>query len=177
MATTGAATPNCTLVPYTFSFDGSTCVASFVVDNAIKAAQQISAEYVVLFNPVPIAGWPTFHPKVAWGSAFGVGGATPSYSADYVPALPCLDDDINGVNVLPAIPSGAQDFAADYAASAAAGSGNPQYATPGTAMMCVANTGWTAMTLVSGNIFGLPPGSYIQPWYKVIDRADGFTHQ
>jgi hypothetical protein len=162
----------CTLVPYQFNFDGSQGVASFIVDNGAKGSQAISVEYVLLFDPVPLATWPTFHPKVAWGSTFGVGGATPSYSQDYVPVLPCLDDDVNGVNVLPDIPSGAQDFATDYATAAAAGTGNPQYATPGKAMMCVANTGWTAIQ----NPVGFPPGSYIQPWFKIIDRSDGYTH-
>jgi hypothetical protein len=166
---------NCTLVPYVFSFDGSTGVASFLVDDGIKGAQLISAEYVVLFNPVPLSAWPNFQPKLAWGSPpFGSGGATPAFADDYVPGLSCLDDDVNGVNVLPPIPTGADPFATDYATAASVGSGNPQYAAPGLAKMCIANHGWTAMTLPYPNAFGLPAGSYIQPWYKVIDRSDGY---
>jgi hypothetical protein len=33
------------------------------------------------------------------------------------------------------------------------------------------------MTLDSGNVYGLPPGPYIQPWYKIIDRSDGYLKQ
>jgi hypothetical protein len=124
---------------------------------------------------VPLSAWPNFQPKLAWGSPpFGVGGATPAFPGDYVPGIACLDDDLNGVNVLPPIPTGSDPFATDYATAAA--NGNPQYAPgAGTAKMCVANHGWTAMTLLPGNGFGLAPGPYIQPWYKIIDRSDGWV--
>jgi len=170
----------CTLVPYIFTFDGTTGVSSFTVDNAIKGAQKISAEYVLLFNPVSISAWPTFHPVVAWPSAAGTfghsGTATPDYPEDYVPALACLDDNYIGANVLPLI-SSAGTFAPDYAT--AAGYGNSQYGTAQTAMMCIANTGWTSMILPNAFFTSPPfaPGAYIQPWFKIIDRSDGFTHQ
>jgi len=173
----------CTLVPYVFSFNGSDGSASFLVDNGIKGLQQISAQYVLLFTPVSAVAWPAFHPKFALGSAFGVGGPVPHYPTssldpnDYVPALACGNDDVNDPQ-MPNIPSGTDPYTAEYAAAAAAGSGNPQYApAAGQVKMCMANHGWTAMYLPAGNSFGLPAGNYIQPWYKIIDRSDGFTHQ
>ncbi len=154
---------NCTLVPYQFNF------------------QQISAEYVVVFNPIPYPGsppsgaWPNTQPKLAWATTvpFTGPGGTPNYPADYVPAFACLDDDVNGANVLPTFPyvplfqNSATYPAAQY----------PQYQAGQPALMCIANTGWTSMTLTAGNIFGLTPGPYIQVWFKIIDRADGYVNE
>jgi len=150
----------CTLVPYTFTFDAANG-AAFIAGS--KGTQQISAEYVLLFNPVPVSEWPNFHPKVAWANPAGIfprtGATIPVHgTTDYVNALACLDDDVNGTSVLPTITASSDPT---YAAAVAAG--NTQYTAGNLALMCVANMGWTSI------------GGTIQPWYKIIDRSDGWS--
>ena len=78
---------------------------------------------------------------------------------------------MNGANVSPTFPNIPlfQDSATYPAAK------YPQYQAGQPALMCIANTGWTSLTLPAVNPFGLPAGPYIQPWYKIIDRADGWV--
>jgi len=180
----------CTLVPYQFNFNTTTKTASFIAGN--KGAQDISAEYVVLFNPIPYPGytvpgtvgfWPNYRPNLAWSNTFYGGNGVfavsntttpklPLPSLDYVPALACLDDDVAGTNVLPTIPD---DSATSGPFSSAYAAGNTQYQPGKLALICVANMGWTSLTLTSPNSFGLPAGAYLQPWFKIIDRADGWV--
>ena len=96
----------------------------------------------------------------------------PLPSLDYVPALACLEDDVAGTNVLPTIPD---DSATSGPFSSAYEAGNTQYQPGKLALICVANMGWTSLTLPFPNSFGLPAGAYLQPWYKIIDRADGWV--
>jgi hypothetical protein len=183
---------NCTLVPYQFNLNSTTKTASFIAGN--KGTQDISAEYVVVFNPIPYPGytvppgstvgfWPNYRPNLAWSNTFyggngvfAVSGTTtpklPLPSLDYVPALACLDDNVAGPNVLPTIPD---DSATSGPFSTAYAAGNTQYQPGKLALICVANMGWTSLTLPFPNSFGLPAGAYLQPWYKIIDRADGWV--
>jgi hypothetical protein len=164
----------CTLVPYQFNFSSSSQTASFIAGN--KGTQAISTEYVVLFDPIPYAGapdgsWPNLQPLLAWGTA-GVPAA-----GDYVPALACLNDEVDptkpggsDAEVLPKIPDDSASTAT-YTYAAAYALGNTQYAVGNLARMCVANHGWTAIR----DPAGFPAGAYIQPWYKIIDRSDGYV--
>jgi hypothetical protein len=99
---------------------------------------------------------------IAWGTFSG----TPNFPADYVPALACLDDDVNGTTVMPTIPNVAPFNDGTYPAAT-----YPQYQVGQTAQMCVSNAGWTAVK----DPAGFPAGFYVQPWFKIIDRSDGYV--
>ena len=144
---------NCVKVNFNFTFDPGNNSSSVLYDKAAgPPPQQAQFEYVLLWQAVPIeaSGYPAARPMVSWGVA------NPSFPADYVPALACLDDDyVNlGSGVMPSIPPG-PPFDTEA---------HPQYQVGQPAKMCVAQEGWTSVG-----------GGLLQHWSKIIDQSDGYV--
>jgi len=150
-------------VPFTFNFEpyAAPQTASFNIAPA-TTGKSIKAQYVVLWNPVPVvttvtdpdAGWSTGpytpRPKLGW-----VKDVSDSSKYKLVPALWCKDDGLgNASDVLPTIPA-VEPFVSLAAAY-------PGYAPGATAQMCVAQAGSTSVGL-----------SFIQFWHKITDYVDG----
>jgi hypothetical protein len=149
--TDGTCGPN---IPFTFSVNGANNTALFTEDSL---GQPTSVEYVIRWAPVAVDsdGWSATQPCVSWGVE------NPVYQTDsngvcfgdYVPALACLANDVNGSGdgtaVMPLIPNVYPFNASD-----------PQYLNT-TAKVCIAQQGWTSVS-----------GQGVQYWDKVIDQAD-----
>jgi hypothetical protein len=146
-------------IPFTFSVDGTTNTALFTEDSL---GQLTSVEYIIRWAPVAVDGdgWSGKQPCVSWGIE------NPVYQTDvdgvcvgdYVPALACLANDVNGPGdgtaVMPLIPNA-------YPFNNAVESSYAQYQ-PGTAAkVCVAQQGWTS-----------DGGLGVQYWHKFIDQSD-----
>jgi hypothetical protein len=142
---------NCTVIPYTFTFDPGTNKAGFVAD---KLGQSIIVEYVLVATPsATVDGWPPLRQsKFAWGPGLG----NPPAPGEYIAALACSNGDITGAmgSPLPTIPS-----VSPYSDLGQ----RTQYQPNQPALMCAAQQGWT----------GVSPGM-VQFWLKVID-TDGWS--
>ncbi len=162
----------CVLVDYTMGVSNG--VASLLWDKT--TGQQATFEYLVLWSPVTVdisgdsgTGWSQSRPQVSWGIT------NPNFPADYIPALACVSDpaDLTTLTpaqlaaLLPTIPN-----APPYNNPLQYPPGTyPQYQPGQTAMMCISQQGHTSVGLdINGNI-------QVQYWDKVIDEADGYTHQ
>ena len=163
-----ANTTSCTLVPYQFTLDLITQVASFTVNDGDKGLQTLAVEYVVLWPavnpdaaPDATAGWTQRRPKLSWGIA----NPDPLNPTHFVSALACVIDPptLSGLTpaqlqaLLPIIPNVPEFANSPYA----------QYQPGQPAKMCIAQQGWTSVGLDgNGNIL-------VQYWDKVIDESDG----
>jgi hypothetical protein len=172
--------PNCTVVPFqlTLGTDPGTggVNASFVVPDALN--QSISAKWVALWPAVirDPNGWTDQRPLVSWG----ITNPNRSITGQYTPALACNDDGTGFVNLnsaqlialLPTIPNdcGNPPTIPDGPFCAANKAGYTQYAPGKTALVCVAQHGWTSV--------GPPPPNanppLVQYWDILIDEGDSY---
>jgi hypothetical protein len=158
----------CDPIPFVFNLDTSSTTqnGSFIVPSTVT--QAVSAEYVVVWKPVPTSSaWKTLkQPQVAWKSSGG--------NPVYMPALACVTDpsDFSGVSqgnlpfLLPFIPDIAPynqpPLSTVYPRLDSNGN-------PNRMLMCVAQQGWTTVGPLQSN-----GETLVQPWTKFIDQGDGF---
>ena len=157
----------CVSVPFTFTQDTTSNpqTASFIVPASVTATQKVSAEYIVVWAPIPTSqAWIVKRPKLAWKKVGNVETGAPIY----MPALACVTDPID----FSAVPQSGLDALLPVIPDEWPYNVTPLLETYGVnvkAKMCVAQQGWTSLGPVQ-------PGdeTLVQNWTKVIDQGDGF---
>jgi hypothetical protein len=148
-------------VPFTLEVDGNTNTAHFTEDSL---GQPTSVEYIIRWKTVSVDDdkWSAKQPCVSWGipdPVYQEDSTTHVCFGDYVPAVACVSNNVNGgTAVMPLIPD-ADPFNNQTKEPAAS---YPQYQVGIQAKVCIAQQGWTSDSSLPG----------VQYWHKFIDQAD-----
>lgn len=143
-------------IPFTFTLDTTNRAVTFTEDSL---GQHPSVEYIIRWPTVSVDadGWSARQPCVSWGVTNPVFAADATYvcGGDYVPAIACVADNVDGgTAVMPDIPNVAP-FAGNSHTQF-----QPTSITGNKAKVCVAQQGWTSS------------GGTVQYWTKLIDQSD-----
>ena len=151
-------------VPYIFEFDPVANTAAFIVPNTF--GEKVAVEYVLLWSPIVTDAVPLSYPGLPFALANLAWIKNNSGAWVYVPALACVEDDVEA-GLVTSGPQPVMPLIPNVEPFITLGATYPGYAPGEVALMCVAQEGWTS---IGRNGSGQKIRQY---WHKIIDYADG----